>query len=344
MIIRSLGRSGLKVTSLCLGTMTFGQQADAAESAAIMDRAWDHGVEFFDTADAYPVPPEPATAGGTERIIGDWLCQHGPARRQRLVLATKCRFPMGDGPNDGGLSRRHILEACEASLRRLRTEWIDLYQVHAPDPSTPIEETLRALEDLIRQGKVRYIGCSNFAAWQLALSLGASSQLNVTRFASVQPRYNLLAREIETEILPLCRDQGVGVIAYNPLAGGLLTGKYQPGENPREGTRFALAGQYGAIYRERYWQEAYLEAAVRLREHCAERGISLARMAIAWLIAQPGVTAAIVGASRAAQIEETLPAARQELTAEDRAVCEAAWYALPRRPPQAGSVQMPRHS
>lgn len=342
MTIRSLGHTGLKVTSLCLGTMTFGHQADAAESAAIMDRAWEQGVEFFDTADAYPVPPQPATAGGTESIIGDWLAQHGPARRQRLVLATKCRFPMGEGPNDGGLSRRHILAACEASLRRLRTDWIDLYQLHSPDPTTPIEETLRALDDLMRQGKVRYIGCSNFAAWQLALSLGASNQLHTARFASVQPRYNLLSREIEAELLPLCRDQGIGVIAYNPLAGGLLTGKYQPGEPPRTGTRFALAGQYGATYRERYWQEAHLEAAVRLREHCAGRGISVAQMAIAWLLAQPGITSAIIGASRAAQLEETLPAGGLELTPEDRAVCEAAWYALPRRPLQAGAVRMTR--
>lgn len=341
---RSLGHSGLKVTPLCLGTMTFGHQADAAESAAIMDRAWDYGVQFFDTADAYPVPPQAATAGGTERIIGDWLARHGPERRQRLVLATKCRFPMGDGPNDGGLSRRHIVEACEASLRRLRTGWIDLYQVHSPDPSTPIEETLSALDNLIRQGKVRYIGCSNFAAWQLALSLGASARLGAERFVSIQPRYNLLSREIEAELLPLCRDQGIGVVAYNPLAGGLLTGKYQPGESPREGTRFALGGQYGAIYRERYWQQAYLEAATRLKEYCAHRGISLAQMAVAWLIAQPGITAAIVGSSRAAQLDQTLPASSLELTAEDQAACEAAWYHLPRRPPAAGGVRMERNS
>lgn len=324
--------------------MTFGGQADPGESAAIMDRAWDRGVECFDTADAYPVPPLPATVGRTESTIGDWLAQHGPARRQRLVLATKCRFPMGEGPNDGGLSRRHILAACEASLRRLRTDWIDLYQVHAPDPATPIEETLRALDDLVRQGKVRYIGCSNFAAWQLALSLGASDRLGAARFVATQPRCNVLSREIETDLLPLCRDQGLGVIAYNPLAGGLLTGKYRPGETPRPGTRFAMAGSYGDIYRDRYWQDAYLQAAERLKQHCAQRGISLAQLAIAWLIAQPGVTAAIVGASRAAQLEETLPAVELVLAPEDHEACEAAWYQIPRRPPSAGAVRMERRN
>ena len=324
--------------------MTFANQADEAESGAIMNRAWEMGVNFFDTADAYPVPPTPATAGGTEAVIGRWLAAQGPARRQQLVLASKCRFPMGETPNDGGLSRRHILEACEASLRRLKTDWIDLYQVHAPDPSTPIEETLRALDDLVRQGKVRYIGCSNFAAWQLALSLGASERRNLEAFVCVQPRYNLLARDIEAELLPLCRDQGVGVIAYNPLAGGMLTGKYRRGESPREGTRFALGGQTGRIYRERYWQDAYLAAVDGLRDYCAKRKISLAQLAVAWLIAQPGITCGIVGASRASQLEETLPAAALELTPEDHAACEAAWYQIPRRPLTAGAVQPERRN
>ncbi len=342
MQIRSLGHSGLKVSCLCLGTMTFANQADEAEAGAIMDRAWDSGVHFFDTADAYPVPPLPITAGRTEERIGRWLAAHGPAQRQKLVLATKCRFPMGEGPNDGGLSRRHILEACEASLQRLKTDWIDLYQVHAPDPSTPLEETLGALDDLVHQGKVRYIGCSNFSAWELALSLGASEHRGLTRFISAQPRYNLLARDIEAELLPLCRHQGIGVMTYNPLAGGLLTGKYQSGEAPPPGTRFTLGGQTGAIYRERYWQEAYLAVVERLTEHCADRGVSLAQMAIAWVVAQPGVTCAIVGASRAGQLVETLPAAQFELTPEDRAVCEAAWYQLPRRPPHIGAVQPER--
>lgn len=341
MQVRRLGRTGLKVSSLCLGTMTFGNQADEAESFAIMERAWEAGVFFFDTADAYPVPPLPETVGATEAIIGRWIERH-PERRQDLILASKCRFPMGPGANRGGLSRRHILAACESSLRRLKTDWIDLYQVHAPDPDTPIEETLAALDVLARDGKARYVGCSNFAAWQLALALGASAAGNWARLDCIQPRYNLLHREIEAELLPLCRDQGVGVIAYNPLAGGFLTGKYRKGAPPPPGTRFTLGGQTGPIYRERYWQDAYFDAVEPLRAHCAAAGRSLAAMAIAWVIEQPGVTAAIVGASRAAQLEETLAAAELHLDESDRAACDAAWYRIPRRPPGAGAVQPER--
>ena len=329
---RKLGRTGLNVSALCLGTMTFGHQADASEADAIMDTAFAGGIDFFDTADAYPVPPTLETAGRTEEIVGRWL----GSKRQQIVLATKCRFPMGPRPNDGGLSRRHILEACEASLRRLQTDWIDLYQVHAPDLETPIEETLRALDDLVRAGKVRYIGCSNFAAWQLALALGVSQRAGWARFDCVQPRYNLLTRDIEQDLLPLCRDQGVGVIAYNPLAGGLLTGKYRSGQAPPAGSRFALGGQTGPIYRERYWQEPQLTAVERLAGALSP---PLAQVALAWVLAQPGVSCAIVGASRAAQLVETLPAADLKLTEPDLARCEAAWYEIPRRPAHLGQVQ-----
>src|SRR5262249_6519977 len=193
----------------------FGHQCDEPTSFAILDRAAAAGVNFLDTADAYPVPPTPETAGRTEEIIGKWLA----GKRAQFVLATKCRIRVGHGPNDEGLSRRHILRAAEDSLRRLKTDYIDLYQAHAPDPDTPAEETQRAFDDLVRSGKVRYVGCSNFAAWQLALGLGLSERLGLARYDCVQPRYNLLHRDAEAELLPLCRDQGVGVIVYNPLAG-----------------------------------------------------------------------------------------------------------------------------
>src|SRR6185503_14163052 len=222
---RRLGGSGLQVSEVCLGTMTFGYQCDEATSFAILDRAADKGVDFLDTADCYPVPLTLETAGRTEEILGRWL----RGKRQRFILATKCFFPMGPAPDDRGNSRRHILKAVEASLRRLQTDVIDLYQVHAFDTETPLEETLRALDELVKSGKVRAIGCSNFRAFELATALGISDRLGLARFESVQPRYNVLYREIETELVPLCLDAGVGVIVFNPLAGGLMTGKHAPG-------------------------------------------------------------------------------------------------------------------
>src|SRR5436190_3156838 len=238
MKLRRLGKTGLKVTEICLGTMTFGHQCDERTSFAIMNKAAEQGVRFIDTADAYPVPPTPETAGRTEVILGKWL--HG--QRDRFVLATKCRIKVGEGPNDEGLSRVHIMRAVEASLKRLRTDYIDLYQAHSPDPKTPLEETLRAFDDLVRHGKVRYLGVSNHPAWQVALSLGISDRLGLERLCSIQPRYNLLYREIESELLPLCRDQGLAVIPYNPLAGGFLTGKYKSLQDTTPG-RFTLGGK-----------------------------------------------------------------------------------------------------
>jgi aryl-alcohol dehydrogenase-like predicted oxidoreductase len=325
---KRLGATGLKVSEICLGTMTFGHQCDERTSFAILDRAAAAGVMFLDTADVYPVPPTVETAGETERIVGAWL----QGKRDRFVLATKCRIRVGPGPNDEGLSRRHILKAVEDSLRRLRTDYIDLYQSHSPDPETPLEETLRAFDDLVRQGKVRYVGCSNYPAWQLALALGLSARLGLARLDCVQPRYNLLYRDIESELLPLCRDQGVGVIVYNPLAGGLLTGKYSGRETPPEGTRFSLGGKTGPLYRERYWQQAQLEAVDRLKAFFAPRGKSLVRVAVAWVLAQPAVTSAIVGASKPEQLDESLAAVDVTLDAEERQTCDAVWYELPRRP------------
>jgi 1-deoxyxylulose-5-phosphate synthase len=330
MKIRRMGRTGLKVSEICLGTMTFGHQCDEPTSFAIMDKAAEHGITFLDTADSYPVPPTPETAGRTEKIVGNWL----KGRRERFVLATKCRSRVGQGANDEGLSRKHILKAAEDSLRRLQTDYVDLYQAHAPDPETPLEESLRAFDDLVRQGKVRYVGCSNYPAWQVALGLGISAQLGLARFDCVQPRYNLLYREIEAELLPLCRDQGLGVIAYNPLAGGFLTGKYKSLDAPVPGTRFTL-GKTGELYRNRYWQQAQLEAVQQLQAFFKPRGKSLVQVAIAWLLAQPGITSAIVGASRAEQLDESLAAVNLTLDAEELEACNLAWYSLPRpsKPP-----------
>jgi aryl-alcohol dehydrogenase-like predicted oxidoreductase len=327
MKIRRLGKTGLKVSEICLGTMTFGHQCDERTSGAILDRAAEAGVFFFDTADAYPVPPTPETAGRTEEIVGAWL----QGRRDRFVLATKCRIRVGPGANDEGLSRRHVLRACEDSLRRLRTDYIDLYQAHSPDPDTPLEETLAAFDQLVRQGKVRYVGCSNYPAWQVALALGVSARHGLARFDCVQPRYNLLYREIESELLPLCRDQGLGVIAYNPLAGGFLSGKYHTLEAPLPGTRFTL-GKTGELYRQRYWHRAQLEAVEHLRGFFAPRGKSLVSVAVAWVLAQPGITSAIIGASRPEQLAESLAAVDMTLDDAEREVCNLAWYSLPRTP------------
>ena len=311
--------------------MTFGHQCDETASFAILDRAAERGVDFLDVADVYPVPVSPETVGRSEEIVGKWL----EGRRDRFVLATKCRHPMGPGPNDTGLSRKHILAACEASLRRLRTDFIDLYQVHAPDPETPIEETLSALDQLVRDGKVRYTGCSNFAAWQLAIALGVSEQYGWARFDCVQPRYNLLARDIELELLPLCRDRGVGVIAFNPLAGGMLTGKYASGQHePTPGTRFALGGATGTLYRNRYWHAEDLDLTAELLAYFQERGKPLVQVAIAWMLQRPEITAAIVGATRPEQLDQSLPASGLALEDEEMAICDQAWYRLPRRPPQ----------
>lgn len=327
MRINRLGRTGLKVTEICLGTMTFGNQADEATAFAIMDTADRAGVSFFDTADVYPLGGDPEAHGRTEEIVGKWLRERGA--RERIVLATKCRNPMGPGPNDGGLSRKHVLAACDASLRRLQTDYLDLYQVHAPDSDTPIDETLSALDDLVRAGKVRYAGCSNFPAWQLAEALWTSDTRGLVRFDSAQPRYNLLFRMIEDELLPLCRAHGVGVLVYNPLAGGMLTGRYKRGQQVEQGTRFALQHS-GELYRRRYWNDAVIDEVQRLGDFLEQRGKSLTHVALAWVLTQPGVTSAILGASRAEQLQDSLRGVDTTLDDEERAACDAVWYNLPR--------------
>jgi aryl-alcohol dehydrogenase-like predicted oxidoreductase len=303
-----LGRTGLPVSRLCLGTMTFGLQCDEPASRAILDRAAEGGITFLDTADVYPLGGTPETVGRTEEILGRWLT----GRRHEFIVATKCSGATGARSWDRGLSRKHILDAIDASLRRLKTDYVDLYQAHHPDHDTPIDETLRAFDDVVRAGKARYIGCSNYPAWQTAKALGRSDLLGLARFDTVQPRYNLLFRQIERELLPLCEDEGLAVIPYNPLAGGFLSGKHRREAGPTAGTRFTL-GTAARRYQERYWREREFESVEAIRGLAAEGGMSMVQLALAWVLAHPAVTSPIVGASRPAQLDEAIAAVGKTL-------------------------------
>lgn len=298
-----LGRSGLRVSRLCLGTMTFGGQCDEARSHAILDAAAEGGIDFLDTADVYPLGGGLATAGRTEQIVGNWL----KGKRQRFILASKCVGQTGPQPWDQGMSRKHILDAIDASLRRLGTDYIDLYQLHHFDPHTPIDEALEALDTVVRQGKARYIGISNWLAYRIARAIGRTELKNLTRIACVQPRYNLLFRAFERDLLPLCVEEGIGVIPYNPLAGGLLTGKHNAGAAPPEGTRFTL-GNAGPRYQERYWHQQEFATVEQIRPVAQQAGISMATLAVAWVLANPAVSAPIVGASRPEQLQDSFAA------------------------------------
>ena len=309
-----LGRTGLSVSRLCLGTMTFGVQCNEPTSIAILDRAAAGGITFLDTADVYPLGGGLDTVGRTEEILGRWL----QGRRSDFVIATKCVGAMSARPWDRGSSRKHILDAVEGSLRRLCTNYVDLYQLHQPDPETPIDETLRALDDVVRSGKARYVGCSNFHAYQVARALGRSEAQGLVRFDSVQPRYNLLFRQVERELLPLCQEEGVGVIPYNPLAGGFLSGKHRRETGPTAGTRFTL-GNAARIYGDRYWHDREFATVEALRSLAEEAGTSLPRLAVAWVLAHPAITAPIVGASRPEQLDDVLPAAEKGLDADLKA-------------------------
>ena len=304
------GRTGLRVSRLCLGTMTFGYQCDDETSFAIMDAAHAAGITFFDTADVYPLGGPIDTVGRTEELIGDWM-QRGDRRRDDVILATKCFGRSGRHTWDQGNSRKNVMRAIDASLRRLRTDYVDLYQIHFYDRHTPIDETLHAMDDLVRSGKVRYIGCSNTLAYQLARAIGRSELHGIARFDSVQPRYNLLFRENERELFPLCAEEQIAVIPYNPLAGGLLTGKHRPGA-PTEGTRFTL-GRSQEMYRERYWQDQMFASVEELRDVAEEGGVPLTTLAVQWVLANPVITAPIVGASRPDQLAASVAATETPL-------------------------------
>jgi aryl-alcohol dehydrogenase-like predicted oxidoreductase len=310
MELRLLGGTGLRVSALSFGTMSFGgvggfaavAAQDGDEARALVDQCIDAGVNLFDTADVY-------SGGRSEEILGRALGD----KRARVVLATKLHARMSDAPNDVGLSRHHIVRACEASLRRLGTDWIDLYQAHGFDALTPVEETARAFEDLVRAGKVRYVGCSNFSGWQLMKSLAACERLGVCRYEALQAYYSLVARELEHELLPACRSERVGVLVWSPLAFGLLGGRYRRGEKAPEDARVAQWGTPGTID-ERSW--AVVDELGRIAE---ARGVSPAQVALAWLLGRRGVTSVIVGARNARQLADNLQAARWTLGDEERA-------------------------
>lgn len=300
MIFRSLGRSGLKVSAIGLGTNAFGGRATREASIAIVRRALDLGITLIDTANIY-------TGGHSEAIIGEAL----RGRRQEAVLATKAGMKTGEGPNDRGSSRHHLMREVEASLKRLGTDYIDLYQIHEFDPETPLEETLRALDDMVRAGKVRYIGCSNYAAWQVAKAQGIADRHHLTPFVSVQPSYSLADRAPERELVPCCLDLGLGIIAYFPLAGGILTGKYRAGQAPPEGSRARTQPRFADRM-----NEGNLALAATLTEMARELGCTPSQLALAWLIRQAAVAGAIAGATGVGQLEENARAAEVEVPAD----------------------------
>ncbi|MDQ0920272.1 aldo/keto reductase [Paenibacillus sp. V4I5] len=310
---RKLGRTGLNVSEVSLGTMAFGRWIDQKESADVLDAALEAGITLIDTADVYGSGMDkgnPLETGESETILGHLLGE----RRHRIVLATKVHGRVGLGPNDAGQSRYHIYRAVENSLKRLQTDYIDLYQVHRFDEQTPLEETLRALEDLVRQGKVRYIGCSNYAAWQIAKAHGISGQLRLERFESVQPEYSLIARGIEQELLPFAVSEGVGVIVYSPLGRGLLTGKYSFGAQPPAGSRGAAGEQRLHTLLEK---ERNFRIVEQLKPIAERRGWTLAQLALNWVLSREGITSAILGASKSHHITETLSAIGEKLSPDE---------------------------
>jgi len=308
-----LGRTGLVVSRLALGTMTFGLQTDEATSHRILDKATEGGINFIDTADVYPLGGTVETIGRTEEIVGRWLKAQG-AQRDRYIVATKACGKVGPNPWDQGASRKHLLDAIDKSLKRLQTDHVDLYQLHHDDRQTPLDESLEALDVIVKSGRARYIGVSNFLAYRLARAIGKSQLHKLTQLVSVQPRYSLLFREIERELLPLVGEEGLGVIPYNPLAGGLLTGKYQQGTETKrdDNTRFTL-GTAGSMYSDRYWNERSFNTVKELQKIAQEAGVPLATLAVAWVMANPLITAPLLGASRPEQLDATLAAAEYKL-------------------------------
>ncbi|MBI3160316.1 MAG: aldo/keto reductase [Chloroflexi bacterium] len=317
---RNLGRTGLKVSELCMGTMQFGWTADEPASHLVLSAGVDAGINFIDTANVYSRWVEGNAGGVAEEIIGRWMKKH-KVNRDRIVLATKVRGRMSDDPLDEGLSRRHILSAVEASLRRLQTDYIDLYQTHSPDESTPIEETLKAMDDLVRQGKVRYFGASNYRAWQLMQALWTADKDGTARFDCLQPHYHLLNRaEFERELAAVCRAYGVGVIPYSPLAGGFLTGKYRPDAAIPEDWRGHTSLRVKGYMTEQGWSTlALLE---RLGQ--AKGGKSISQMALAWLLSDPLITSPIIGPKSMEQFNDNIGAAGLRLTEDEKKALDEA--------------------
>ena len=340
---KQLGRTGLYVSEICLGTMTFGGTAhqgmwkaigslDQATVDDIVGRALKAGVNFFDTADIY-------SFGQSEELLGQSLQNLG-VRREDVVIATKVYGEMGPGPNDRGASRGHIMDSVKASLRRLQTDHIDLYQIHANDTVTPIEETLRALDDLVRGGLVRYVGVSNWQAWRIAKALGISERASLERFETLQAYYSIAGRDLERELVPMIESEKLGLMVWSPLAGGLLSGKFGPGAPDPEGSRRAVF-DFPPVDKERAWT-----VVAAMREIGDRLGVSVARVALAWLLAKPHVMSVIIGAKSVDQLEDNLAAADLQLTAEDMAALDAV-SALPEEYPgwmlgRQGSMRVPK--
>ncbi len=311
---RNLGVAGVKVSRLCLGTMMFGGPTNEAESIRIMHRAHDLGINFFDTANVY-------NDGGSERVVGKAIAD----RRGQIVLATKGRLPSRSpsgpgGPNDQGASRIHLLREVEQSLKRLDTDCIDLYYIHSPDRTTPIEETLRTLDRLVQQGKVRYIGLSNYRTWQLCQALRAGDRLGTEPIAALQPLYNIVNRDIEVDLLPLCREAGIGVVSYSPLARGVLTAKYRPGEPYPEGSRAARGNKR---MEEAEIREESFVIAQKLRALAEARGVTVTQFALAWCLANPLLTSAILGPRTMEQFDDNIGCLKARITPEDEAAVDA---------------------
>jgi 1-deoxyxylulose-5-phosphate synthase len=323
---KQLGRTGLKVSSICLGSMNYGDPVSETDSINIVKSAISLGVNFFDSADGYG-------KGRSEEVLGKALKDS----RQSVVIATKTGVPIGPGPNDSGLSRIHIMQAIEGSLRKLQTNYIDLYYAHFPDYGTPLEETLRAMDDLVHQGKVRYIGCSNFPAWYISSALRVSEIRNLARFECAQPVYNLLTRDIEMELLPLCANEGMGVCVFNPLAGEMLTGKHQFGKPPAEG-RFTHS-LLGKGYLERYWSDINFQAVDKLKEVARGHGCTLPQFALAWILSNPTITSVLSGTTALEQLQENLSAAEIKLSPEELKACDEVWLMF--RPPRYHYAKTP---
>lgn len=314
---RTLGRSGCAVSTLCLGTMTFGAESDEATSHALLDTFCEAGGTLVDTADVY-------SGGVSEEIIGRWFASRPAEVTERVVLATKGRFPMAAEPNGVGLSRRHLTRALDDSLRRLGVERVDLYQVHAYDPWTPLEETVRTLDDFVRAGKISYWGLSNFTGWQLAKIVGVADALRATRPVTLQPQYSLIVREIEWEILPAAQDAGLGLLPWSPLGGGYLSGKYRRGERPSGDTRLGDNPERGMEAWERRGTDRTWRIIDALQEVAERRGVSMAAAALAWVTDRPGVTSTILGARTVEQLRANLAAADLHLDLEETAALDVA--------------------
>ncbi len=305
-----LGRTGLKVSRLCLGTMQFGWSVGKEDSFSVLSESWDAGINFIDTADVYSRWVDGNPGGVSEEIIGEWHEKNGIPREQ-LILATKVRGVMGEGPNDSGLSRQHIMTSVEDSLRRLRTDYIDLYQTHSPDPETPIDETLRALDDLVHQGKVRYIGCSNYRSWQIMEALWTSDKHGLHRFDCLQPAYSMVNRtRFEPENDTVCQSYGIGVIPYSPLAGGFLTGKYKKGEPLPDSVRVNAV-------KDRFMNEKGWSVLEQVELLAQKYNASISQIALAWLLHKPVISSPIIGPRNSHQLNDNLGSIDIRLSEED---------------------------